>query len=260
MSTSGGAALLHGANRRANLDTHLNRARSATTPAPPPRLAPTPGNIRPPPALPLRGGAGRKSPPRVPQHDRSSPPRNEENDHAYPSQTRCAQSPRSAPSRSPRRPCSARPRSTSTVPKLTATLSGAEEVAGAGDTNGAGLFEARINTERGRICYSLSAGNIGPRRPGATLHLGAAGTSGDPVLTLDRPDGDDEDSEECQDIDRALAAAILREPGRATTSRSAATSSPTARSAASSRARRAHSHPPPVRPGLVQGREGKKQA
>lgn len=95
-------------------------------------------------------------------------------------------------------------------PKLTATLSGAEEVA-TGDSNGAGLFEARVNTERGRICYSLSAGNIG-KASGATLHLGTAGTSGDPVLTLDRPDGDDEDSEECQDIDRALAAAILRDP------------------------------------------------
>jgi hypothetical protein len=96
-------------------------------------------------------------------------------------------------------------------PKQTATLSGNDEVPGPADPHGAGLFEARINTEHGRICYSLSAGNIG-KATGATLHLGALGANGDPVLTLERPDGHDEDSEECQDIDRALAAAILRDP------------------------------------------------
>ena len=36
--------------------------------------------------------------------------------------------------------------------------------------------------------------------------------AGDPVLTLDTPDGDDEDSEECQDIDRSLAQALIRDP------------------------------------------------
>lgn len=56
----------------------------------------------------------------------------------------------------------------------------------------------------GRICYSLSAANIGDST-GAHIHSGAAGAVGDPVLTLDTPDGDDEDSEECQDIDKSLA-------------------------------------------------------
>ena len=95
--------------------------------------------------------------------------------------------------------------------KLTTTLTGAAEVPGPGDPNGAGLFEGRVNPGQGRICYSLSAGNIGDATA-AHIHLGAAGVAGDPVLTLDTPDGDDEDSEECQDIDRSLAQALIRDP------------------------------------------------
>ena len=96
--------------------------------------------------------------------------------------------------------------------KVSATLTGAAEVPGPGDPNGAGLFEGRVNPGQGRICYSLSAGNIGDSTA-AHIHVGAAGVAGDPVLTLDTPDGDDEDSEECQDIDRGLAQAIVRDPG-----------------------------------------------
>ena len=92
--------------------------------------------------------------------------------------------------------------------KLTATLTapGAE-----GDTDGSGLFEALINPETERICYTLSAGNI-DKATVAQIHLGAAGETGDPVLTLDTPDGDDDDSEDCQDIDAGLAQALLDNP------------------------------------------------
>ena len=33
------------------------------------------------------------------------------------------------------------------------------------------------------------------------------------VLTLDTPDGDDDDSEDCQDIDRGLAQALIQNTG-----------------------------------------------
>ena len=95
--------------------------------------------------------------------------------------------------------------------KISTTLTGAAEVPGPGDPNGAGLFEGRVNPGNGRICYSLSAGMIGDATA-AHIHMGASGVAGDPVLTLDRPDGDDEDSEECQDIDRSLAQALIRDP------------------------------------------------
>lgn len=95
--------------------------------------------------------------------------------------------------------------------KVAATLTGSAEVPGPGDDNGAGLFEARINPGTERICYTLTASSIDDATA-AHIHLGALGVAGDPVLTLDTPDGDDDDSEDCQDIDRGLAQAIIRDP------------------------------------------------
>jgi hypothetical protein len=92
--------------------------------------------------------------------------------------------------------------------KVTATLTG-EAVAGQGDADGSGLFEALINPTTERICYTLAAGNI-DKATVAQIH---AAESGDPVLTLDTPDGDDDDSEDCQDIDAGLAQAMLANPG-----------------------------------------------
>jgi hypothetical protein len=91
--------------------------------------------------------------------------------------------------------------------KLTASLTGAGRPAAA-TTDAAGLFEALINPETERICYTLSAGNI-DKATVAQIHAGA---TGDPVLTLDTPDGDDDDSEDCQDIDAGLAQAMLANP------------------------------------------------
>jgi hypothetical protein len=95
--------------------------------------------------------------------------------------------------------------------KLAATLTGAAEVPGPGDTNGAGLFEARVNPGTERICYTLSASSI-DQATAAHIHQGGPSEAGDPVLTLDTPDGDDDDSEDCQDIDRGLAQALIQNP------------------------------------------------
>ena len=94
--------------------------------------------------------------------------------------------------------------------KLTASLTAAATPA-QGDENAAGLFEALVNPETERICYTLAAGNI-DKATVAQIHLGAAGETGDPVLTLDTPDGDDDDSEDCQDIDRDLAQSLIQNP------------------------------------------------
>jgi len=93
--------------------------------------------------------------------------------------------------------------------KVIATLTGASEADGGSD--GAGLFEALVNPQTERICYSITAGNI-DKATVAQIHSGAAGETGDPVLTLDTPDGDDDDSEDCQDIDAGLAQALLAHP------------------------------------------------
>ena len=94
--------------------------------------------------------------------------------------------------------------------KLTTTLTGAAEVPGPGDENGAGLFEARVNPGQGRICYTLTVSNI-EDATAAHIHSGGTTEAGPPVLTLDTP-GEDDDSEECQDIDRSLAQALIRDP------------------------------------------------
>ena len=94
--------------------------------------------------------------------------------------------------------------------KLTTTLTGAAEVPGPGDENGAGLFEARVNPGQGRICYTLTVSNI-EDATAAHIHIGGTTEAGPPVLTLDTP-GQDDDSEECQDIDRTLATNVIRDP------------------------------------------------
>ena len=95
--------------------------------------------------------------------------------------------------------------------KIAASLTGAAEVPGPGDTDGVGLFEARVNPGTERICYTLTASSIADATA-AHIHTGAVGVAGDPVLTLDTPDGDDDDSEDCQDIDRDLARALIQHP------------------------------------------------
>ena len=76
---------------------------------------------------------------------------------------------------------------------------------------GAGLFEALVNPATERICYTITAGMI-DKATVAQIHASNGGEIGDPVLTLDTPDGDDDDSEDCQDIDAGLAQALLANP------------------------------------------------
>ena len=95
--------------------------------------------------------------------------------------------------------------------KIAASLTGGAEVPGPADSDGVGLFEARVNPGTERICYTLTASSIDAATV-AHIHSGAAGAAGPPVLTLDTPDGDDDDSEDCQDIDAGLAQAMIANP------------------------------------------------
>ena len=95
--------------------------------------------------------------------------------------------------------------------KIAASLTGGAEVPGPADSDGVGLFEARVNPGTERICYTLTASSIDAATV-AHIHTGALGVAGAPVLTLDTPDGDDDDSEDCQDIDRDLAQSLIQNP------------------------------------------------
>jgi hypothetical protein len=70
--------------------------------------------------------------------------------------------------------------------KIAASLTGGAEVPGPADSDGVGLFEARVNPGTERICYTLTASSIDAATV-AHIHSGAAGAAGPPVLTLDTP-------------------------------------------------------------------------
>ena len=108
-------------------------------------------------------------------------------------------------------PAIAQPEERATGRKLVATLTGAAEVPGPGDSNGAGLFEARVNPGLGELCSTLSAGNI-DEATAAHIHIGGPTESGNVVLTLEDPDGEDDDVDDCQDIDKGLAQELIRDP------------------------------------------------
>ena len=110
--------------------------------------------------------------------------------------------------------------------KIAATLTGAAEVPGPGDDNGAGLFEARVNPGTERICYTLAASSIDPATA-AHIHQGGpseaeheSGVAPRPPAPIDavRRDDDRVESSEswgrktrdqtlCQSGQRALTAA-----------------------------------------------------
>ena len=98
------------------------------------------------------------------------------------------------------------------VRPVTATLTGAAEVPGPGDPDGAGAFRMHVDPMRGdRVCHTLSVSGIAPATA-AHIHRGEAGTFGPPVITLEAPT--DGASEACVTADVPLVAEIMLNPGR----------------------------------------------
>lgn len=69
---------------------------------------------------------------------------------------------------------------------LSATLTGAAEVPGPGDADGAGTATIRLNQGKKQVCYELSVANIATATL-AHIHRGGATVSGPPVITLEAP-------------------------------------------------------------------------
>ena len=67
---------------------------------------------------------------------------------------------------------------------LTATLTGATEVPGPGDPDGAGTAEITINPGLKSVCYTLTWANLDDPVWGGHIHVGGAGTAGGIVVTL----------------------------------------------------------------------------
>ena len=91
---------------------------------------------------------------------------------------------------------------------FTATLTGAAEVPGPGDSDGSGQARVTVNPGTGDICYVISVRNIAPATA-AHIHEAPEGRSGDVVLGLKAPTSGT--SSGCEN-DKDLAVEILRNP------------------------------------------------
>ena len=94
-------------------------------------------------------------------------------------------------------------------PGLTASLTGAQEVPGPGDTDGSGNAEVTIVDATDNVCYDLHVRNIATATA-AHIHRGAPGVAGPPVVTLGAPD--DGRSDGCINVPGGLADEISANP------------------------------------------------
>ena len=92
---------------------------------------------------------------------------------------------------------------------LIATLTGAAEVPGPGDADGAGTFKIELNPGQNQICYELAVSNI-DTPTAAHIHVGAADKAGPVVVPLQTPvDGTAKD---CVQLDRDKIKLIIQKP------------------------------------------------
>lgn len=90
-----------------------------------------------------------------------------------------------------------------------ATLTGAAEVPGPGDSDGTGSVSLQLNPGQGEICYQLQVANIAPATA-AHIHVGAPNVAGPVVVPLVPPTSGS--SSACATVDRELVLAILKNP------------------------------------------------
>ena len=92
---------------------------------------------------------------------------------------------------------------------FTTTLTGAAEVPGPGDPDGAGTARLSLNPGQGEVCYELSVSGIAPA-VAAHVHVGPAGLAGPVVIPLAAPT--DGSSSACASASRELVLAIIQNP------------------------------------------------
>ena len=92
---------------------------------------------------------------------------------------------------------------------LTTQMTGGAEVPGPGDPDGSGTARITVNPGKAEVCYQLSVRDISTATL-AHVHVGEAGASGPPVVTLGPPTSGQSDG--CISVDRDLALAIIKNP------------------------------------------------
>lgn len=95
---------------------------------------------------------------------------------------------------------------------LNAAMTGAAEVPGPGDTDGAGTAEITLEDDGNEVCWDLSVSNLTLPATAAHIHAGATGAAGDPVVTLSAPDAAGM-ATGCVDADDSIVDDIIANPG-----------------------------------------------
>ena len=95
--------------------------------------------------------------------------------------------------------------------RLTASMSGAQEVPGPGDPDGTGTAVIRLNKGKGEICYELTVSGIAPATA-AHIHIGTAGIAG-PVVVVLAPPSSGSVSACATGVNAELIKAIAKTPG-----------------------------------------------
>jgi hypothetical protein len=93
--------------------------------------------------------------------------------------------------------------------KAKATLTGAAEVPGPGDTNGSGTVQVTLDSDKNEVCYDLAVATI-EEATGAHIHEGAAGKEGPVTVSLDTPRGGS--AKGCKPVDAAVVHAMMAHP------------------------------------------------
>jgi len=93
--------------------------------------------------------------------------------------------------------------------KLQTNLTGAAEVPGPGDPDGAGTARITVNPGQKQVCYKLRVSAIAPATA-AHIHEAAPTAAGPVVVTLGAPTSGT--SSGCVTVTRALALEILKDP------------------------------------------------
>ena len=92
---------------------------------------------------------------------------------------------------------------------LATTLTGAAEVPGPGDADGAGTATLRLNPGQEEICYELTVSGVAPIEA-AHIHRGTTDEAGPVVVPLTPPSSGS--SSGCAAVERDLVRAMLHNP------------------------------------------------
>ena len=96
--------------------------------------------------------------------------------------------------------------------ELIADLTGANEVPGPGDDDGAGFASLIIDPDAGEVCAFLVAFDVEPATM-AHIHAGAAGVAGPVLVTLPTPDADGFADECVSGLDPGVLQSVVDDPG-----------------------------------------------